>query len=304
MGAPNKEQFANNGATTLNGAINNSTTSVTVTDGSMFPSSGNFRIIVDAEIMLVTARSGNGLTVVRGAESTTAASHSNGAAATHVLTTGGFNDRVRDNDPLYNSARRAFRLVNDTGAAIVAADFTWVNQNSSVAADQSGTIAWRKPARGTGEDVTLMVRGAPSAPYSYCACIDASVLCNNSTLGLAGLAFRESGTGKIILFCVAKRGTAHPALAIYKYTNATTYSGSAILDESSVLCSNRVWLKVEDDNTDLKFYFSNDGIEWIQVESDGRTAFMAGGPNQVGWGGNLISSDVDMVVRLNHWSKT
>jgi hypothetical protein len=57
MTAPKREQYSNFGFTTLNGSINNSVTSITVTDGSVFPSVGNFRIRVAQEIMLCTARS-------------------------------------------------------------------------------------------------------------------------------------------------------------------------------------------------------------------------------------------------------
>ena len=37
MTTPNKETAANAASTTLNGSINNSVTSITVTDGSTFP---------------------------------------------------------------------------------------------------------------------------------------------------------------------------------------------------------------------------------------------------------------------------
>jgi hypothetical protein len=82
------EQYANSATTTLNGAINNSTTSIVVTDASLFPSIGNFRILIDSEIMLVTSVSSNTFTVsTRGTiESTSAASHLNGAAVTQALT--------------------------------------------------------------------------------------------------------------------------------------------------------------------------------------------------------------------------
>lgn len=83
------EQLANNAASTLNGGIDNVVGSLTVANGAVFPSSGNFRILVDSELMLCTARSTNTLTVTRGIESTAAASHSNGVAVTHVLTKGG-----------------------------------------------------------------------------------------------------------------------------------------------------------------------------------------------------------------------
>ena len=72
----------NNAQTTLNGAINDTTTTVVVTDGSALPSASGstyFVITVDNEIMLVTNKATNTLTVTRGYEGTTAASHSSGA---------------------------------------------------------------------------------------------------------------------------------------------------------------------------------------------------------------------------------
>ena len=52
-----REQFVNSASATLNGAINASTTSVVVNDGTPFPTTGDYRILIDDEIMLVTARS-------------------------------------------------------------------------------------------------------------------------------------------------------------------------------------------------------------------------------------------------------
>lgn len=69
------EKFSNNPRTVLSGSIDSSTTSVVVVDASKFPSTGNFRILVDTEIMKVTSVSTNTFTVTRGAESTTPTSH-------------------------------------------------------------------------------------------------------------------------------------------------------------------------------------------------------------------------------------
>lgn len=91
------EQFTNKATTTLNGAINNSVTSIVVTSATGFPTTGEFRIVVTPgagteEIMTVTAVSGTTWTVTRASEviggDQTARSHSNGAAVKHVLTVG------------------------------------------------------------------------------------------------------------------------------------------------------------------------------------------------------------------------
>ena len=91
------EQLQNFGHTTLDGGIDDTTTSVAVVDGSVFPSSGNFRINVEDELMLVTARSTNTLTVTRGAESTSAAAHTSGTQVDSVLTAGSLAQYVTEN---------------------------------------------------------------------------------------------------------------------------------------------------------------------------------------------------------------
>ena len=87
--------FKNNAKTTLASGINSSATSITVSDGSVFPSltgSDIFFVTFDDgtnnEIVKVTARSGNTLTVVRAQESTTARSFSTGDEAQLRLTAG------------------------------------------------------------------------------------------------------------------------------------------------------------------------------------------------------------------------
>ncbi len=80
------EQFANLAHGTLDADISDTDTSLTLVSATSFPTTGTFRIVVDTEIMVVTDVSGSTFTVTRGAESSPATSHSNGAAVTHVLT--------------------------------------------------------------------------------------------------------------------------------------------------------------------------------------------------------------------------
>lgn len=82
------DQFANNYSTTLNGSITASSTAITLTSATGAPTAP-FRVLIDSEIIYVGARSGTSCTsLTRGAESTTAASHSSGGTVTHVLTAG------------------------------------------------------------------------------------------------------------------------------------------------------------------------------------------------------------------------
>ena len=97
-------KFSNNGKTTLASGITNSATSITVNDGSVFPSlSGSdtfFMTLEDAsgntEIVSVSAVSSNTLTVTRAQEGTTARAFSTGDKAENRLTAAGLNSFVSD----------------------------------------------------------------------------------------------------------------------------------------------------------------------------------------------------------------
>lgn len=85
------ETFANNATGTLNGSITNVATSLVLNagQGAAFPATGNFRILIDSEIIIVGARSGDTLSsLTRGQEGTAGAAHNNGATVTHILTKG------------------------------------------------------------------------------------------------------------------------------------------------------------------------------------------------------------------------
>lgn len=88
------ETFADNYQTTLagnGGSITAGATTLNVASVTGAPAAGSgsqFRIIIDSEIMIVTAISSSTFTVTRGAEGTTAATHTDGVAVYHVLTSG------------------------------------------------------------------------------------------------------------------------------------------------------------------------------------------------------------------------
>lgn len=82
------ESFANSAQTTLSAAITSTgDLTISVASASGFPSSGQFRIVISLEILLVTGGHGTTTWVVeRAQEGTVATTHSNGATVTHILT--------------------------------------------------------------------------------------------------------------------------------------------------------------------------------------------------------------------------
>ena len=134
------ERLANFGETTLAEELTDSDTTMTVASGAVFPTSGNFRVVVGNEIMLVTARSTNDLTVTRGAESTTAVAHTNGEAVKMVLTAAGLTTAVGE--------RYADRWFVPAGSEVFADEFNdasldagWTRVDTSSAAHLTYTEA-------------------------------------------------------------------------------------------------------------------------------------------------------------------
>jgi len=295
----------NDAFTTLNGAINNSVTTITVNSGSVFPSTGNFRIRIGDEIMLVTARSTNDLTVVRGQEGTAAASASNGADVIHILTAGGLTRWAQDNDALwgYSGSPPLGKLVDDNGSTILAvSDFTWVNQGGASATDQNGTILLRAPAA-AGENVRALVRTAPSAPYSYIAAVQGCAM--REGVQNFGIGFRQSSSGKFVVLHLVCDGSHPKRIAVYRMTSATALGSAPLAPTSLMHVGKYVWLKIEDDNTNLIFSVSFDGFEFIQIHSESRTAhLLTTGPDQVTFEVNNQGSTLSaMLGRLCHWSR-
>ena len=284
MAVPKREQLTNDAVTTLNGAINNSVTTITVVSGAVFSSVGNFRIRIEDEIMIVTARSTNDLTVIRGQEGTSAASHVDTSTVTHVLTAGGLTRWAQDNDPLfgYASSPPLGKIMNDAGTTpLVVSDFTWVNQGGATATDQDGTILLHAPTA-AGENIRALTLSAPSAPYVYIAAIQGLGI--REGIPNFGISFRQSSSGKFVMMHVIVDGSACKRLAVYRMASATSFNSTVFGPESLMHVGKYLWLKIEDDNTNIKFYYGFDGIEWIQIYSESRTAYLlTTGPNQIGF---------------------
>lgn len=128
------ENFSNEFSTTLNGAITDSATSLVVTSATGAPAA-NFRIRIDDEYMLVTAVASTTLTVTRGLEGSTAASHSDLATVNHVLTAAGLRQGLTDAAGLLASSKATADTPDDDFLS-TSLDGKW-----TAVAGSSGTVS-------------------------------------------------------------------------------------------------------------------------------------------------------------------
>lgn len=301
-----REQLKNKPLTTLNEGLDGSETSIDVVDGSVFPSVGTFRVLVDDEIMLVTARSTNNLTVVRGYEGTSATTHDNGTAIAGIMTAGGLERWGMDNMPLWSHATKPplNSLTDASGNVIDLSDFTTANVTNADAADDAGTIVFKHDAQGGSEDCALWYMTAPGTPYSVIAAFTGLMAASQATvIANFGMMFRDGDDGKFHTLSLNCEGDGFgPVWSSYKFDSPTAFSSTFLSRQPYTMFGEAMWMKLEDNGTNLIFYLSNDGVEWIQVGTEARGTFMTGGPTQVGFYINNPNNGLQITARLVHWS--
>lgn len=337
------EKFANNAVSELDGSIDGSQTTLTVLSASAFPASGQFRIKVEDELMLVTGVSSNTFTVTRGIEGTSGASHASEVAVAHIVTAGSLDKRVEDefmvdtfaNRPSAGKAGRLFLpsdgrlLFRDSGAAWrtvgfghqlkappVLSNWAWVNQGTASAVDEPGTIRLSAVAN-NGLDAKILKVTAPGTPYTITAAFE-HFIANTGTViqgGAFGLCWRQSSDGKLILaahrFSTAG-SNARWSLYCEDWNSATARSAANFTQTASdALPANRpslLWVRLEDNGTNRIVSYSMDGVVWLTLLTEGRTTFLTG--DEVGffinneWGSQSGTAIYDNYIRLVHWEQT
>lgn len=297
-----REILKNNPSTTLSAAVADTvTTSVSVTSGAVFPSTGNFRIIIDSEIMLVTAVATNTLTVVRAQEGTAAATHASAAPVTQILTAGSVKQYLRDNLPGADGSKPPYRLLDKNGNTLTSASFTAVNTTNATITDADDAIILRKATQGAVQDMALLAR-AYTAPASVIAGFRACLPNSAPSSAFPGLAlgFRDSVGGK--LNCSFVLNDPNPYWQSLRMLNPTT-SDTAGAVKAAVAFTDTLWLKCQDDNTNLIFSISIDGVNWVVVNSEARGAYVTGGPNQFFVGTNNYANGFEILTSLVAWAE-
>jgi hypothetical protein len=178
--------------------------------------------------------------------------------------------------------------------------WSWVNQGTaSVAADAdallitapTSTRNWRLRAR------TL----SPSSNYTAAAYISvAGVPPTGTNRWYTGIGLRNSTSGSFITFgpSLYAASSIGAQLTIYRWTNATTFSASSFEIAASALHGGSLinQLRIKDDGTNRYFDYTPDGVDWINVFSEGRTAFIT--PDQFIFGADNEASGQDCKIRL------
>lgn len=289
------EKFANLANSPLNGTINNIVTSLIVTSATSFPTSGNFRIRVDDEIMLVTAVSTNTFTITRAQEGTAAASHTNGVTVYHIFTAGGMDGfrsdftskgslpaagvagRVHVSTALFREDGSGWSTFNPgiinpvTKPSLTG--FSWFNQNIATSVDGEWGIAVAcAQVAGAAEHVRGYIKSAPATPYTITAQMELDIGSNQTPIHAGcGLVFYENSSGKMILNMILSSAQKY-YFDCRRMTDADNFSADT--GALSAYPVKRPWFRITDNGTNRIYEVSYDGVSWITLLTEGRTTFI------------------------------
>jgi hypothetical protein len=172
------EQFSNAQPTTLSGnggSITSGATSFKVASVAGFPTIGNFRVLIDSELILVGANNGVDTfsSCTRNVESTSAASHSDGAAVTQVLTAASLinaiTDRLANYEPKYWTGSITATIDQDVASSTVVANDNELKFDMDAAAPYEFelTLSYNSPAGGGTPDIKYAFAGPATLTGTY-----------------------------------------------------------------------------------------------------------------------------------------
>lgn len=292
------EQFANNASTTLNGTITSGSATLVVTVATAFPSSPNFRILVDSEIMLVTAVAGTTFTISRAQENTAAAAHTTGTAVTHIFTAGAIAQTIQDHVGIGTYASRpatasaGSRYVSTDGhiefifdgsnwrplidgvvgtqSPLAASFSTHINWGAGTTlTDAQGTVFFSDTTSGGNENDHSAVLNTAGSTYTLIAGFrPLTTLAVNSGGGLV----ITDGT-KLIKWWVVYTASGLTSQVV-TLTNSTTFVANLLTVSMPVSANHTIWFKIVNNGTNRLYSWSADGNNWNLAFSHATGTFL------------------------------
>ncbi len=170
--------------------------------------------------------------------------------------------------------------------------FSWEGQGTRTLTQSNGRTSLLCPLADSGAFGGFYK--SKSAPYTLTACLEVT-----SPAEIAyGLTFRESGSGKLILFGYSWVG----GLRIFKQNSYSSYnsdySSSLLNNNFRFIRTGKVWFQIQDDNTNRICRLSFDGYNFSQVHSVGRTDFLTA--DQIGFH-CINDGNADATINILSW---
>lgn len=154
--------------------------------------------------------------------------------------------------------------------APVNGDFAWINQSHATLASTSTSVSLTDTGHSNADSLHIRKKSAPSTPYTITAFFLQTQPAKN--YHQMGLVWRQSSDGKLVSCAYGFNGSI--VVTADKWSSATAFSANytAVVWYGTA----GIWLQIKDDGTNRKCLISNDGTNFTQIHSVGRTDYMTG----------------------------
>lgn len=297
-----KQQHLNREYSTSIGTLAVGGVSLTVADGSVFPAEGDYTVAIENEIVLVTARATNVLTIVRGVEGTTAVEHATGNYVFPLITSAGINKWASSAIlPAQQTLVIPDRIQTSAGVVLTKTDFTESDMSSSTVSD----ITWggiNIAARieiFVGTYIRQLTRPEPSTPYTVTAHVMGGAGCGFSSDykrgQMTGIGWKDSGTGELIT-C----GMRMDKEVVWNEHAAWNTATPTINHSTPFRGRYDCWMRLTNDGATLTMEVSYDGFNFFTLGSEAVGTFIT--PDQIFFfTHNGLTSGPKRIGRLLGW---
>jgi hypothetical protein len=154
-------------------------------------------------------------------------------------------------------------------------DTAWVNQNGATRTVTNGSVFIQLPSTpGTTDNITC--RSMPNTFSRYTITVGAIQTFVTAGAGSAVFTMAgDSGSGKLLLNGRAIFAGNNSTFGSYiAHANSPTTNLISAQNETTVVAYGPVWFRIQDDGTNMFYFMSHDGINFIQLFTESDTAFL------------------------------
>lgn len=145
-------------------------------------------------------------------------------------------------------------------------DWTWVNQDIATASFGPGVVRLIAPPA-TGDKIRILARPAPAPPYMVTALIQVHMAPVN--YNGAGIGWRDPSSGRL-----SRLGYIENMVLRWDNFSSPTNYHSAVVTRGRVSADPLIWLRLVDDGTNRKTYWSSNGLDWDYMGAVARSSYV------------------------------
>jgi len=171
------------------------------------------------------------------------------------------------------------------GTSLNGSRWIWFNQGGATASVGNSLLTLQDPPY-SGNDLRVIYQNVPAPPWTVVTKIVAMDMVSYANWAQAGLILVDPSSGRAITCDVSVRTTA-PTFG-FEFSNwSSGTSWSSFASSNGIVGTTPsmtfpLWLKVQDDGTNITCSFSRSGVLYFPVGTASRTAWLSSGPTGVG----------------------